>query len=167
MYHSSFHIWSEKPHERLAMELCYIEAMTWYASWHHNPRWSIIQWMAILGRSNTKDRLLRWGMLMDDQCVLCSASVANHDHLFLQCPYSAQVWKSIQMRFRFPCPHFELPQILDWFIKKKTNTAMVLNFHGWFPSLLWLPWSTMSGEKGTSVFSRLICVVISSLKVRC
>lgn len=54
---------------------------------HGVPRWFILQWMAILGRFNTKDRLLKWGMLVDNQV----GDEENHDHLFLQSPYLAQV----------------------------------------------------------------------------
>lgn len=56
---------------------------------HHVPNWSIIQWLANLGRLATKDRLLTWGMAITDQCVLCSAAVENHAHLFFQCPFSS------------------------------------------------------------------------------
>lgn len=63
---------------------------------HSIPRWSIIQWMALLGRLATKDRLHKWGGLTSDQCVLCFAAEETHDHLFFQCPFSTQLWRSIQ-----------------------------------------------------------------------
>ncbi|KAI8573525.1 hypothetical protein RHMOL_Rhmol01G0284300 [Rhododendron molle] len=81
---------------------------------HHVPCWAIIQWLANLGRLATKDRLLKWGMAMHDQCVLCSASVETDEHLFFHCTFSSQLWKSLQKDLTFQCPFNGLPQIMDW-----------------------------------------------------
>lgn len=35
------------------------------------PRRSVIQWLAILGRLSTKDRLQSWGVIVDGSCVQC------------------------------------------------------------------------------------------------
>lgn len=40
------------------------------------PRWSIIEWLALLGRLATKDRLYAWG-----GCVLRGTEQETHEHL--------------------------------------------------------------------------------------
>ncbi|XP_058215475.1 uncharacterized protein LOC131326638 [Rhododendron vialii] len=49
--------------------------VVWYK--HAVPRWAIVQWLAILCRLSTKDRLQQWGVLAENQCVLCSNAVVD------------------------------------------------------------------------------------------
>lgn len=51
---------------------------------HHTPRWAFIEWVSLIGRLATKDRLIGWGMYLDANSVLCV-------HLFFECPYSNPV----------------------------------------------------------------------------
>ena len=62
--------------------------------WHkdHIPRASMIAWLACKNRLSTKDRLVRWGMAIDANCVLCGEGDESRDHLFFVCNFSRKVW---------------------------------------------------------------------------
>ncbi|XVE66529.1 hypothetical protein DITRI_Ditri08aG0086500 [Diplodiscus trichospermus] len=58
-------------------------------------RHEIIVWLALLNRLSTKDRLIAWGIRVDDLCVLCSEKMETRDQLFFEFNYSKQIWKTI------------------------------------------------------------------------
>lgn len=84
---------------------------------HAVPRWSLTQWMAVLGRLSTRDRLQKWGVIRDAQCVLCQQSTETHGHLFSRCAYSSQLWRSIQSSQNPCCPFDELSQVIGWMVQ--------------------------------------------------
>ena len=51
----------------------------------HIHRYSTVVWLAIRGRLNTRDRLLKFGLLIDPSCVLVGHTVEYHNHLFFDC----------------------------------------------------------------------------------
>ncbi|WMV26834.1 hypothetical protein MTR67_020219 [Solanum verrucosum] len=51
--------------------------------------------MRVNGRLATKDGLAKWGMIQSPLCPLCQRMNEDHDHLFFQCSYSAEVWSKI------------------------------------------------------------------------
>lgn len=58
-------------------------------------RIEIFSWFVLLGRLNTKSRLIRMNISqsLDPSCVLCiSSSMEDIDHLFMLCPFSLQIW---------------------------------------------------------------------------
>ncbi|XP_058189339.1 uncharacterized protein LOC131306925 [Rhododendron vialii] len=59
-------------------------------------RWSFIEWLAILGRLSTRDRLFSWGVVVSPQCVLCMDDVESHDHLLFACHFSSDIRKQIR-----------------------------------------------------------------------
>lgn len=125
---------------------------------HAVHRWSIIQWMTVLGSLSTRDRLLKLGMLVDARAQLQMRLTKD---LFFQCSFLSQVWKSVQQRLRPPCPFNDLPQIMGWMVQLQHGTDT--QFH---LSLLWLILSTMLGENITEEFSRLLGVMCISWKPR-
>ncbi|XP_039070407.1 uncharacterized protein LOC120217317 [Hibiscus syriacus] len=71
-------------------------------SWHrliwfpgHIPKFSLISWMVILDRLPTKDRLARFGLLVDNVCGLCGAGMESRDHLFADCSFARGVWGAV------------------------------------------------------------------------
>ncbi|KAI8531931.1 hypothetical protein RHMOL_Rhmol11G0174500 [Rhododendron molle] len=75
-----------------------VSEVGWYhLVWHKRyvPRWSFIQWVTILGRLNTRDRLMDWGIVHDSSCVLCLGNVESQAHLFFACHFSSRVWLGI------------------------------------------------------------------------
>lgn len=51
-------------------------------------------WLALQNHLLTKDRMLRCGMNVDQNCVLCSTGVENVQHIFEQCLYSTLVFQN-------------------------------------------------------------------------
>ncbi|XP_039022098.1 uncharacterized protein LOC120154405 [Hibiscus syriacus] len=67
-------------------------------AWHriiwfpaHIPKFSLITWMATLDRLLTKERLSRFGMVVDANCVFCGAEQESRTHIFLDCSFSNEV----------------------------------------------------------------------------
>ncbi|KAH0738742.1 hypothetical protein KY290_037447 [Solanum tuberosum] len=57
------------------------------------PRWIFILRLAVLNKFYTRDRLLKWGMVVNPSCPLCSMADESHLHLFFACTVSAQIWQ--------------------------------------------------------------------------
>ena len=53
-------------------------------------------WMLCLNRLNTKDRLVRWRVISNLRCPLCTGAYESGEHLFSQCNYVAYVRSRIQ-----------------------------------------------------------------------
>ncbi|XP_074289356.1 uncharacterized protein LOC141614510 [Silene latifolia] len=52
------------------------------------PKVSFICWLYVLHRLLTKDRLLRYGVVISDLCDICGSAQETHSHLFFECGYS-------------------------------------------------------------------------------
>ncbi|XP_058783490.1 uncharacterized protein LOC131658182 [Vicia villosa] len=59
------------------------------------PRALICLWMACHMHLPTRDRLKRFGILQDSNCVLCNESEESHNHIFFQCRKTGNIWKNI------------------------------------------------------------------------
>ncbi|XP_060195095.1 uncharacterized protein LOC132624311 [Lycium barbarum] len=59
------------------------------------PKRVFILWLTLLGRLRTKDRLIKWGLSVDDQCVFCNSAIETALHLFFNCPFSHTIWLGI------------------------------------------------------------------------
>ena len=59
------------------------------AVWHPLaiPKCSFTLWLALKERLLTKDRMLRFHMHTDLECVLCNNAIESHHHLFGSCSY--------------------------------------------------------------------------------
>lgn len=100
-------------------------------SWHkvvwfkaHVPRWAIIQWLIILGRLATKDRIWSWGIEVNEECVLCHSGNESHSHLFFQCSFASSVWRYFLEKAgisRLPLP---FDQEVSWFALHKSGCAL-------------------------------------------
>lgn len=49
------------------------------------------QWVVILHRLATRDRLVLWGITNYSSCVLFHGAVESHDHLFYGCMFAEYV----------------------------------------------------------------------------
>lgn len=74
-----------------ALPDCYWAKVLWFKE--NIPRNAFISWLALLRRLPTRDRLRRWGLIVPQDCVLCSSGIETHHHLFFECPYSSSIWK--------------------------------------------------------------------------
>lgn len=89
----------------------------WYhLAWHkrHVSRWSLIQWVTILGRLNTRDRLMDWGIVHASSCVLCLGGVESHAHLFFSCQFSTRVWLGVRARLGSFTHDWSLASEVSW-----------------------------------------------------
>lgn len=72
--------------------------LKWCGFKHHVPRWAVIQWMIILGRLPTRDKLCQWRIVSDPICPLCCVGLESHLHLFFDCPFSSFICSSFLMK---------------------------------------------------------------------
>lgn len=52
-------------------------------------------WKIMANAINTKDKLQRIGLAMDDTCVLCCQQAENNIHLFFNCSYVYHIWNRL------------------------------------------------------------------------
>ncbi|XP_058727130.1 uncharacterized protein LOC131598561 [Vicia villosa] len=58
------------------------------------PRSIFHLWLLMLGRIPTKDRLVKFGVQVDQKCCFCIEN-ESIDHLFFQCSFANSVWGEI------------------------------------------------------------------------
>lgn len=80
------------------------------------PRASFTMWLCFLEKIPTKDRLMMFGMITDDVCVLCGQS-ETLQHLMSACVLTRGIWCQVLQWLK--CAHARLPwsQELQWIIK--------------------------------------------------
>ena len=61
------------------------------------PKVEFMVWLALLGKLNTKELLVRKGIIPPDDnlCSFCSSHIETSDHLLVCCPISWHVWSII------------------------------------------------------------------------
>nr|GEW59699.1 putative RNA-directed DNA polymerase, eukaryota, reverse transcriptase zinc-binding domain protein [Tanacetum cinerariifolium] len=70
---------------------------SWPGEWFTKHAFHL--WLVAKHRLLTQDRLRSWdvaGGLASVGCPLCDGQPDSHDHLFFQCSFSTQVWKSLR-----------------------------------------------------------------------
>lgn len=73
------------------------EKVTWSKLMYSNvvrPRAKFTTWLACLGRLPTKERLARFGVSTDGQCVWCG-HIENDQHLFFDCVCTKAIWTHV------------------------------------------------------------------------
>ncbi|KAG5533435.1 hypothetical protein RHGRI_027563 [Rhododendron griersonianum] len=103
-----------------------LDVTWWKVVWFkaHIPRWAIIQWLAVHGRLATKDRLQNWGLVPNTLCVLCSASLESHLHLFFMCPYSSYIVGQLLRICGYRRGLISLNQEIDWASRHMTGNGL-------------------------------------------
>ncbi|XP_038996147.1 uncharacterized protein LOC120120625 [Hibiscus syriacus] len=69
------------------------QKLIWYPI--HIPKHNIITWMIILDPLPTKDRLQKFGIIVNSQCILCSETNKTRNHLFADCKMAGSIWRSL------------------------------------------------------------------------
>ncbi|XP_070043239.1 uncharacterized protein [Nicotiana tomentosiformis] len=86
------------------------------------PKHKFIIWLALLGRLATVDRLHKWGIHVQTDCVLCTTRAEkNLQHLFFQCPYSSQIWSALLRWLGENRRISNSEEKIDWISKKMRN----------------------------------------------
>ncbi|XP_026399002.1 uncharacterized protein LOC113294842 [Papaver somniferum] len=73
--------------------------LVWFKN--HIPRHSFISWLGMQKRLKTRNKLLKWGVIQDDSCILCHSSPETEDHLFHACPFAAIIWKGLLLKMGY------------------------------------------------------------------
>ena len=66
-----------------------------------SPKMSCFLLKGLLDRLPTRSKLLQFGIIKTDGCVLCSANSETRKHLFLKCVYSAYIWALCKLKLGF------------------------------------------------------------------
>lgn len=82
------------------------------------PRAIFTLWMALHGKLLTKDRLIRFDMLMDPKCEFCD-HMENLNHLFFGCQSFMNIWKEILGWLGIKMNLLERNLEKEWLIKEK------------------------------------------------
>ncbi|GAA0172714.1 hypothetical protein LIER_26485 [Lithospermum erythrorhizon] len=61
-------------------------------------------WLLCNGKLQTKDKLLQWSVVDNDNCVLCGWN-ESVNHLFFSCEFSSQVWRKMLYTNNFHIPN--------------------------------------------------------------
>ncbi|KAH1131185.1 hypothetical protein J1N35_002563 [Gossypium stocksii] len=67
----------------------------------HIPNHSLIDWMALLDRLPTKQRLASRGLNIKSSCSFCRREVERGDHLFFGCGYAKMYGRVFSMSVIF------------------------------------------------------------------
>ena len=84
----------------------------WYSAvWFNQAirRHSFVVWLGVHDRLSTQDKLLKWGLLNSTSCVFCSRNIEDHNHLFFECTFPANIWKRVLML----CGESRMPRTWD------------------------------------------------------
>ncbi|XP_056690387.1 uncharacterized protein [Spinacia oleracea] len=73
----------------------------------------------MLERLNTKEKLMRIGVTLDNWCLICGTKVESHTHLFFKCVYSKQCWSHMAAWIGINTMHSDLASLLQWIHRKK------------------------------------------------
>ena len=76
--------------------------MVWFSG--RIPKHAFLSWVAARDRMVTRDRLLRWGLIVPPSCVLCVGHNECIQHLFFDCEFSEQVWSFFTTRLHLISP---------------------------------------------------------------
>ncbi|XP_074306006.1 uncharacterized protein LOC141641234 [Silene latifolia] len=55
------------------------------------PKHQFLGWLFARGALRTNDKLVQYGMDIDDHCYLCAQATEGEDHLFFECAFSKRV----------------------------------------------------------------------------
>lgn len=98
------------------------------------PKFKITSWLFLLNRNPTMDRLISWGLDLENCCLLCGTAPESRDHLFFLCPYSTLVWKTVTGALGITTPPLQWDSVLQWFDVVTTNPdrliAILQIWHG-------------------------------------
>ena len=111
------------------------------------PKHAFIDWMTVLNRLPTKDKMSRWGIELKSYCSFMQVSGRIKGSLFFECPFSKEIWQQIL------CMCDLRRTVLDWYyefkwtvqkVKGKSMIFMVLRV-GW-KAFIYQIWREMNNR---------------------
>ncbi|XP_019230130.1 PREDICTED: uncharacterized protein LOC109211084 [Nicotiana attenuata] len=86
------------------------------------PKQQFIVWMAMHRRLATVDRLMKWGIQVEQGGVLCERDLTEtHEHLFFECSYSNKLWESMLTWLGYHRRTQDWEEEVNWLIKNVNN----------------------------------------------
>nr|XP_016448930.1 PREDICTED: uncharacterized protein LOC107773999 [Nicotiana tabacum] len=92
------------------------------------PRWTLMLTMTTHGKLYIKDRPSKWGIQIDQVCVLYRKESETIQHLFFECSYAAELWGNLLTWQGIRRPVYGWIKELAWAEKwlKRQNTSAEL-----------------------------------------
>lgn len=103
------------------------------------PKHAFLSWIAARDRMVTRDKLIRWGLGVSSNCVLCSGNDENRQHLFFDCAFSKQVWDYFMSRLNVSPPQ-SFDDVLRWLIALSRDKNVLLIIRLLFQAVVYLIW---------------------------
>ncbi|XP_056688387.1 uncharacterized protein [Spinacia oleracea] len=88
-----------------------------------SPKSIFLLWLTVQNRLLTKDRLIHWHINVDAVCSVCQQDNENMQHLFFQCPVSAEIWSAVKTKIGVSRQTGMFPEELQWIIKKSRSSS--------------------------------------------
>ncbi|XP_074315955.1 uncharacterized protein LOC141652391 [Silene latifolia] len=101
------------------------------------PKQQFMGWLYAQGAFKTKDKLIRYGVDIDDSCWLCGQASEDMDHLFFGCDYSLRVVQCLQQKTGLQLPVVSVleccVQDIGTKLQRGVKAGMVLGaiYHVW------------------------------------
>ena len=91
-----------------------LEVSWWKVVWfpNHIPKHAFMGWLVIQNRP--KDRLLQWGLNINQQYALYRSSREDRDHLIFQCLFTKRIWKIISNWCLVRHQKFHQNEVMSW-----------------------------------------------------
>ena len=89
------------------------------------PKHAVISWMATLNRLPTKDGMKKWGIEVDEECILCKEGKESRDHMFFTCRFSKSIWKRVLTLCGLQREVLSWVEELNWAIKKLKGKSLI------------------------------------------
>ncbi|KAL2897532.1 hypothetical protein RDABS01_039315 [Bienertia sinuspersici] len=69
-----------------------VEWSNWVWNRLNIPKHRLLSWIIMWGRLQTRDRLRKMGLQVQENCPLCGQHVESADHVLIQCSYAQKCW---------------------------------------------------------------------------
>uniref|UniRef100_A0A803Q7H7 Reverse transcriptase zinc-binding domain-containing protein n=1 Tax=Cannabis sativa TaxID=3483 RepID=A0A803Q7H7_CANSA len=102
-----------------ADDLCHWSKQVW--SRMNIPKHSFLLWLAMLDRLKTKQRLVKFQITADAQCILCEDSEETAPHLFFCCKFSQDCLRQIKEWLCWRAATTSLQNVLRWINRAKIS----------------------------------------------
>lgn len=119
-------------------------------------RVEIFVWLAMLGTLNTKDKLIRLGILeaSNGPCLLCNSEPESGEHLFLHCSVASSMWMWWLNMWNIQwCFASSISDALQLWVYPKSNTFLKKVWVASFHIILWTIWR----ERNNRCFENISC----------
>ncbi|XP_074304979.1 uncharacterized protein LOC141639892 [Silene latifolia] len=128
----NIHTWVQKPFTTQQTYDCLMSArvqVPWNPFvWNRLclPKVNFISWLFAKNRLLTKQRLLRFGVILDGVCCICATGPESQDHLFFYCQFSRQCLQLVSQWLGLNWTRFSLDDMLHWKFRSLLKKQVVM-----------------------------------------